>query len=41
MEIREFTDADWQQVWPIVRDVIPGPGRLAHHVLRVLSPTRL
>ncbi|MGN6678406.1 MAG: GNAT family N-acetyltransferase [Streptosporangiaceae bacterium] len=22
MEIREFTDADWAQVWPIVRDVI-------------------
>lgn len=22
MEIREFTDADWPQVWPIVRDVV-------------------
>ncbi len=22
MEIRDFTDADWHQVWPIVRDVV-------------------
>jgi L-amino acid N-acyltransferase YncA len=22
MEIREFTEADWPQVWPIVRDII-------------------
>ena len=24
VEIREFTDGDWHQVWPIVRDVIRG-----------------